>query len=1788
MSLAGKIQAAKAEVRFQADTSGVRAGIRQVEKDLRMFQLKSSRIANFGAQLRGLGEGVNRFGRRMALAGTAMSVPFAAASKAVADFDRQLSAMTVNFGSKIGTKVFNDFGKEIRGAANETQRYNRQLLRTKQTIGSFRSKTLGIATELPFTPVQVSRMGSTLAKAGLNPDQVFGKGKQGGLLRSFARAAATDLSGTDPEETTKSILFMLKAFGMLDAESKNFDVQQITNELAAITKASTQANVSFVSLAETLKFPGGLLAGNVKADRSQFKEAIAIASVLSERLADASIAGTSFRGFEARLRGARKDDSVSDALRQFQLTVDDFRTDDGKSFKSAVEIIDTFNSRRSGFDSDQQFRDAIATVFETRQLSGILALIDEGGDKLRKRIEKLSFSGSEGEEYIQDFTDELLNNLGGSIEKTKSNFQTLGIKIGDTFKKEAMGALQGVIDVIQKFAGVVGPNGLLSGGLIENEDFQKNVKRIVLATGAIVALGVAITGLGAVLSTISLPIIALGLIGPQLAGGFGVARKALALLTAGFSGVVVPIRAAVQEFKALQAATVATAVATANRKKAAKAFQFPLIGNVVGTKSTEGLTPQMLAFNEKRRSMKAANAALNSAILARPFDTKVTKTEERKTLASARRAVRSFKKAEREKTAAVKKAEREKAAAVKKAGKATRSSSKATAAAVAASSIPTSRQKGEKVLKREALRKAVMSSRKKRSALAAANKALVAANLSDVFVDKKTAVREALKQGVRQRAKRRAALTAANKALIAANLSELFVDKRPADKMIKSMILSPGFGGISAIDRMKQQEARFFNNRTANSQLDRARRAGPGRTMGQFVSSPMFFGRDGQPVRQLPQRGLRDRLRLASIRARRSLFQRRTGLDPSNLAGRRSQLKAVPKAILGVGKTGLAAGFKGIKTAALGLVGALTAIGAKFVLIAGIVTSLVTSTTLLENLFEAFRNGTKNLQSNFIPALDLINASLAALKSPSDSFDVGDFLKDLRTASRIILLSFLQDLPSLLGQLIKAVFVTILQTIGGLGSAIGRVLGLGANGGDMGLQGEIDRLMSGLSDRMDQLGQITAAAQAAEDARLMRITGEDDPVIARQKFNDAVEKMGDIADRSAYLQGQAAIYIDDLREEAQKLTEQFRTSREVFTEEVGKLGMMIANGLITPSTAGRVFSSLASDVTRNDPALAKQVELQKAREEYAASLRDQAKELRRSLFPQVQLNEEVKGYRDLLKRNLITQAEYNEAVAIATRNANQAEDQRRDLLDQINGTSARGFGSNVGRGGFFARNNANFGIGEKSNQEKFSANLKAEEENINKWSGVAASVAGQIGTAIKSSLPVQGVMNGLMNIAQFTLPESLSKDLPDVISGAKSSLEFLSEAADAAAKALMPPANKTPEAPQVESSADNPTPPKPENQPRAQGVQDLMDIGSQDVTRYDHLGREIQGYIDAYQKLKKLLFSRQPGERPAETKNPAGAPTDFSRMGNFGGFLASGGGVKQGNSYVVGEKGPELFFPTESGHILSNGLSKKVDGMFSDGTNDSFTRKMFELAIEIDKLEPKRWIEDIDSDLISSMADFSFQPPTGKNQNLGGMTRLSDTTMEAIDPLLKAGDAVDKMAKVSSLSANSMASITAPNKDAIDKLLESANFKGMLGSIDDPTHTARSLLGPGSDTAFGVPRNMQGRMLGARRLNDEQLAERRAEYLQGKRAARGSGDNGPLFMDRRNRILKDAQQGQVPNAPGLGNRPLAADAAMAGQNAIANSPVVEHLQTISETLTDSKAILGKIATNTSDQGGIVS
>ena len=94
------------------------------------------------------------------------------------------------------------------------------------------------------------------------------------------------------------------------------------------------------------------------------------------------------------------------------------------------------------------------------------------------------------------------------------------------------------------------------------------------------------------------------------------------------------------------------------------------------------------------------------------------------------------------------------------------------------------------------------------------------------------------------------------------------------------------------------------------------------------------------------------------------------------------------------------------------------------------------------------------------------------------------------------------------------------------------------------------------------------------------------------------------------------------------------------------------------------------------------------------------------------------------------------------------------------------------------------------------------------------------------------------------------------------------------------------------------------------------------------LGRSIRSgdFLGSLQGVLDIVL--QLGGAGVFGKNVAANIGAFN--GGFGGFRASGGPVDTGRTYLVGERGPELFRPGSAGHIVSN------DNLMGNGRSMSF------------------------------------------------------------------------------------------------------------------------------------------------------------------------------------------------------------------------------------------------------------
>lgn len=106
----------------------------------------------------------------------------------------------------------------------------------------------------------------------------------------------------------------------------------------------------------------------------------------------------------------------------------------------------------------------------------------------------------------------------------------------------------------------------------------------------------------------------------------------------------------------------------------------------------------------------------------------------------------------------------------------------------------------------------------------------------------------------------------------------------------------------------------------------------------------------------------------------------------------------------------------------------------------------------------------------------------------------------------------------------------------------------------------------------------------------------------------------------------------------------------------------------------------------------------------------------------------------------------------------------------------------------------------------------------------------------------------------------------------------------------------------------------------AQGFEDAILSGQKLGEVVRSLGRD----------LVRLVFNQMVTQRLA--KGVAGV---LSGQG-FAGFMAAGGPVSAGSSYVVGEKGPELFVPHASGTIVPNNKMGSSGGSGSGGVTVNY------------------------------------------------------------------------------------------------------------------------------------------------------------------------------------------------------------------------------------------------------------
>lgn len=370
---------------------------------------------------------------------------------------------------------------------------------TGDTFEQMKQQAIDLGAKTAFSAKESAAGMENLASAGFNAQEIMQT--MPGLLDLAA------VSGGDVAMASENAASALRQFG-IDAS----DAGHVADVFA---RAAADTNAECNDMGYALKY-----AGTAAHTAGWSFESTAAIGIMSNAGIKGEQAGTTLRGALTRLMNPTE--AMYNKFQELGIAINNH---DG-SMKSLSEIITELREKTKGLGDDQR-NSALATIFGTNALSGMLALIDAGPEKLDSLTKSLQNSDGAADEMARTMQD----NANSSIE-------------------QMMGALESAAIVIQK---ILAPSirkvaDAISGLVEKFVSAPESTQKLVVAIGAIaIAIGPVLYALGMLVKAFQTMKVGLGVLGDGIslfkklgsAIGFltspvGLVIAAVALLVAGF------------------------------------------------------------------------------------------------------------------------------------------------------------------------------------------------------------------------------------------------------------------------------------------------------------------------------------------------------------------------------------------------------------------------------------------------------------------------------------------------------------------------------------------------------------------------------------------------------------------------------------------------------------------------------------------------------------------------------------------------------------------------------------------------------------------------------------------------------------------------------------------------------------------------------------------------------------------------------------------------------------------------------------------------------------------------------------------------------------------------------------------------------------------------------------------------------------------------------------------------------------------------------------------------------
>ena len=354
-------------------------------------------------------------------------------------------------------------------------------------LDKMKRQAIELGAKTAFSAKEAAQGMENLASAGFQVNEIMDA--MPGVLDLAA------VSGGDVAASSEAMASSLRAFGL--------EAGQAGHVADVFARAAADTNAETVDMAEAMKY----VAPVAHSMGLSLEETAASIGIMADAGIKGSQAGTTLRGALSRI--AKPTKAMVKSMDQLGVS---FYDANGKMIPLREQIAQ-LKTATAGLTQEERNRHLV-TLYGQNSLSGMLALLDAGPEKLDKMTNALINSDGAAREMAETMQD----NLASKIEQMGGAFESAAIIIQQILEPALTKIVGGITKLIEAFVNM-SPVGQ---------------KMVVIFAGMVAALGPLLLIAGTVMTTMVKLRIAMQFLGPAFMGTMGT----IALVVAAFYALV--------------------------------------------------------------------------------------------------------------------------------------------------------------------------------------------------------------------------------------------------------------------------------------------------------------------------------------------------------------------------------------------------------------------------------------------------------------------------------------------------------------------------------------------------------------------------------------------------------------------------------------------------------------------------------------------------------------------------------------------------------------------------------------------------------------------------------------------------------------------------------------------------------------------------------------------------------------------------------------------------------------------------------------------------------------------------------------------------------------------------------------------------------------------------------------------------------------------------------------------------------------------------------------------------